>query len=146
MRERTGAQDCEGYKKVCTVHACPSVEQRLISLTTYTINVDCSVLSHASCLLWGCFQSAGQQVCHYVRQALGVSGRQAARHWKPGHSSRNICPPDLAGGWRHPRLAKTSTAVTRCSWMYSMENSTQQLENYAFMQMLIPEAVEKILN
>lgn len=39
-------------------------------------------------------KSAGQQqVCHYVSRALGVSERQPARNWKPGHSSTNICPP-----------------------------------------------------
>lgn len=28
-----------------------------------------------------------------MSRALGVSERQPARNWKPGHSSRNICPP-----------------------------------------------------
>lgn len=50
----------------------------------------------AGCCL-GSFKSAGQQVCHYVSRALGVSQRQPARNWKPGHSSRNICPPLLFG-------------------------------------------------
>lgn len=118
-----GYQNVTVSQHVITEHVDPPqpafpVQKHEISLTTYMVKeTPWSFVPSQPAAVRLLFQSAGQQVCHYVNTDLGVSERQPARNWKPGHSSGNICP-HLTSGWDHTVLYCAQMVLLQILWRF----------------------------